>query len=82
MTIDAELLEILVCPDTHQSLQLADEKVVEKLNGRILAGKVQNVGGKALEKPLEAALVREDDALLYPVVDGIPVLLIDHGIAV
>jgi uncharacterized protein YbaR (Trm112 family) len=79
--IDKELLAILACPETHQPLSLADAALLERVNARIRAGGVVNVGGAAVADPLEAGLVREDGAVLYPIRDGIPVLLVDEGIA-
>jgi uncharacterized protein YbaR (Trm112 family) len=41
---------------------------------------LKNKGGEPVEAPLAGGLVREDNTLLYPIVDGIPVLLIDEAI--
>lgn len=79
-SIDKELLEILACPETHQSLAEASAKALEAVNARISAGDCKNVGGAAVERTLEAGLVREDGLIVYPIRDGIPVLLIDEGI--
>jgi uncharacterized protein YbaR (Trm112 family) len=79
--IDKELLEILACPESHQRLKLAPEQVLTSLNERIGAGGVKNVGGEAVEQELQAGLLREDGAIVYPIRDEIPVLLIDEGIA-
>ena len=81
MAIDASLLDILVCPaDKRSKLAPASDAELTALNGRILGGKVQNVGGKTVEKPLQGGLVRADRALLYPIIDDIPVLLIDEAV--
>jgi uncharacterized protein YbaR (Trm112 family) len=79
--IDKDLLQILACPETHQPLSEATAEELRALNARIAAGGVTNRGGEALSKPIEAGLVREDKRFLYPIQDGIPVLLIDEGIA-
>ena len=79
--IDKELLSILACPETHQPLAEADAELLGAVNGRVAAGGIKNVGGEAVTDALEAGLVREDGKIVYPIRDGIPVLLIDEGIS-
>jgi uncharacterized protein YbaR (Trm112 family) len=77
--IDQDLLKILACPETHQPLAEATAELLAAANKKIAAGG-KNRGGKPVGKPLEAGLVRQDRKVVYPVRDGIPVLLIDEGI--
>jgi len=78
--VDQSFLDILVCPATKQSLRLADQALLDDLNGRIQAGSVKNKRGDVVSEALEAGLVREDGAVLYAVRDGIPIMLIDESI--
>lgn len=80
--IDKELLEILACPASYQPLAVAPDELIEALNARIAAGGVTNAGGQAVDAVLEGGLVRQDGAVVYPIRDRIPVLLVDEGIAV
>jgi len=80
MAIDPELLEVLCCPETHQSVQPAQEDLLAQLNSRIKAGAVKNHQGDAVSKPVEAGLVREDGKCLYVIEDDIPNMLIDERI--
>ncbi len=79
--IDPEFLKLLRCPETRQTLNIAEPAVVRSLNDRIQAGKAQNRGGAKLEQACEAGLVREDGRYLYPIRDGIPVMLIAESVA-
>ncbi len=79
--VDAELVAILACPETHQPVRLADEALVQKLNGAIAGGKVVNRDGQPVTEPVQTGLVREDNQYLYPVRDDIPVMLIGEAIA-
>lgn len=79
--IDADLLEILACPQTRQPLRLAEAGELTALNERLQKGEVQNVGGDTVAEVVEGGLVREDGVILYPIRDGIPVLLVHEGIA-
>ncbi len=78
--VDQDLLELLVCPETKQPVRPADAPLLERLNQAIVAGTVTNRGGEAVVQPLTEGLVREDGALLYPVRDDIPIMLIDEAI--
>jgi len=78
--IDKEFLDLLVCPVDRKPLRLADESLLARVNEAIRAERVRNRIGQPVEEPLQAALVREDNALLYPIIDDIPVLLADEAI--
>ncbi|MCF7839201.1 MAG: hypothetical protein K9N22_00305 [Candidatus Marinimicrobia bacterium] len=78
--INETLLEILRCPESMQTLSIAETALIDKVNERIKTGSQKNVGGEVVETPLTAGLVREDGKILYPIRDDIPVLLIDEGI--
>jgi uncharacterized protein YbaR (Trm112 family) len=73
--MDKRLLAILCCPVTHKGLSLARPDLLKKLNAAIDSGKVANREGTPLDAALKEALVTDDGKLLYPVRDGIPVLL-------
>lgn len=78
--IDKELLDILACPETKEPVHLAEQALVNDINARIKRGEVKNRGDKLVEKKIDGGLVREDGAYLYPIDDGIPVMLIDEAI--
>jgi uncharacterized protein len=78
--IDANLLKILCCPETHQPVALAEAALVESLNHRIARGELRTRAGEVLTQPLEGGLVRRDGNVLYPVRGEIPVMLIDESI--
>ncbi len=78
--LDPDLLDILVCPETKEAVHLADSEVLERLNASIADGEVRNRGGEEVQQPLEEGLLRADGQLLFPVRDGIPVMLLDEAI--
>ena len=78
--IDQQLLEILVCPQTHQPVRPADAALLALVNEAIESGGLVNRAGSPVSSPLEEALVREDGRVLYPVREDIPIMLIDECI--
>jgi len=75
-----DLVEILICPETKQPVRLADARELASLNERIRSGALRNRGGEAVKQELVEALIREDGRIVYPVDDGIPVMLIEESI--
>lgn len=73
--MDKKLLGILCCPVTHRGLSLARADLLKSVNARIREGTLVNGDGSVVKAPLDEALVTDDGKLLYPVSDGIPVLL-------
>ena len=74
-TMDKRLLTILRCPVTHKGLSLAKGATLHAVNTAISAGELSNRDGEVLAEPLSEALITDDGKVLYPVADGIPVLL-------
>jgi uncharacterized protein YbaR (Trm112 family) len=79
--MDKKLLSILCCPVTHKGLSLARADLLASINTAISAGKLRNFDGTLLENDLQEALVTDDGKTMYPIDDGIPVLLEGEGVA-
>jgi uncharacterized protein YbaR (Trm112 family) len=79
--LNAELLALLVCPETHQDVALATPLEIAKINEAIRKGHVKTAGGAPIDQPVEAALIRADRLIAYPIRDGIPVMLVAEGLA-
>jgi uncharacterized protein YbaR (Trm112 family) len=78
--IDAELLKILCCPETHQPLKTAEPAMLQAINQKIAAGQVISRDGKPVTEKCDGGLVREDGKLLYPIRNNIPIMLINEAI--
>ena len=73
--MDKRLLTILRCPVTHKGLSLAKSATLHAVNNAIKSGELSTRDGRVLADPLDEALITDDGKILYPVSDGIPVLL-------
>lgn len=80
MSLDKELLAILCCPETKQPVSIADTLLIQRINNAIASGSLNNKGKKPVSTQLEGGLVREDQQILYPIRENIPVMLIEEGI--
>ena len=80
MTIPDHLLDILCCPVSHEPLLPLSKEKLKKLNLAIDAGDVQYVDHEPVTAALKAALITRNHKVVYPIEDGIPVLLPERGI--
>lgn len=78
--ISKDLLTILCCPKTKQSVSPADADLVEKINQKIQRGGLKTQGGKEINETIEDGLVRADKQCLYPIRKNIPIMLVGEAI--
>lgn len=78
--MDKRLLDIVCCPVTQLPLQLLDAERLARLNNAVSAGGLRNRAAEPLPETLSEALVTRDGRLVYPVRDGIPILLEEESI--
>jgi uncharacterized protein YbaR (Trm112 family) len=76
-----KILNILCCPVTRQPLSKATGKKLTALNEAIENGSITNREKKSIKKKLLDALITKDGLLLYPIEEGIPVLLENRSIS-
>ena len=79
--MDKRLLTILRCPVSHKGLAVLKKDKLAKINAAIAAGELVNHEGAKVATPLAEALVTDDGERVYPIDDGIPVLLEDESIS-
>jgi len=76
MPVDAELLEILGCPKSHGRLEPVE--LPEELCQRLVAKYREHFRDE--EPVVSQGLYCAESALVYPVVSGIPILLVDEAL--
>jgi uncharacterized protein YbaR (Trm112 family) len=82
MALDPILLEILVCPDTKQSVRPLSAEALATLNRLIREAKVKNRAGVVVNECVDAGLLREDKSVVYPVRQDIPIMLTEEALSV
>ena len=80
MPVNPELLEILVCPETKQTVAPASDEILDRLNAEIDEKRLRSRGGQRVTSRIAEGLVRDDGKILYVIDDGIPVMLIEESI--
>jgi len=71
---------IVCCPENYLPLKVADYEQVNNLNKMIEDRQICNRDNSKLEDTINGALIRVDGKVLYPVKDGIPILLTEKSI--
>lgn len=79
--MDRKLLDLLVCPASRQPLLPLEARGLQALNTAIANGDVVRGDGSPQRDALREALVTRDRKRVYRIDDGIPVLLVEEGIA-
>jgi len=72
---------MLRCPEDRTPLAEVDAATLRRINDVMAAGTLRNRGGELVSRKLEGGLIRADGTYVYPIFDGIPILLIDEGLA-
>jgi uncharacterized protein YbaR (Trm112 family) len=78
--IDDQLLTLIQCPLSRQSLRIAPEALVTELNEKISRGELRDRSDQRVAEALDQGLITESGDRLYPVRGGIPTLIAEQSI--
>lgn len=81
MSIEPKHLATLRCPVSKRPIDLLRASSLDRLNQKIQASEIKDNNGRTLSTPLEQALITDTGTVIYPIVDGVPVLIEADGIA-
>jgi uncharacterized protein YbaR (Trm112 family) len=76
----AEILTFLRCPETGQILATASPEQLSRIERFRTDGALHDRTGRLVTEKVDAGLVRADGQWMFPVRDGIPVLLVDEAL--
>ena len=80
MTLTNDILKNLVCPKNKHPLFPITPDQLEKLNNKIEAGEIKTRAGNLVSSTLDGGFIREDLAVVYPVIDQLPIFLCDDAL--
>lgn len=71
VTPNSELVSFLRCPESLQSLSVAEDALVASINERIARKELFDGRAQIISAPVEGALVREDRRVIFPIREAI-----------
>ena len=77
-----EVLATLCCPEDRSVLTLASDSLIKEINTIIRGGRLRNRGGQIVEHRIDGGLMRTAGDMMYPIIEGIPVLVRDEAIPI
>jgi ubiquinone/menaquinone biosynthesis C-methylase UbiE/uncharacterized protein YbaR (Trm112 family) len=80
--INEQVVAILRCPVSKKGLERLDQQAINSINDRIAKGLLLHRDGTPIKVPLESGLISSDGRFVYPIMEGIILLLENLAIPV
>jgi ubiquinone/menaquinone biosynthesis C-methylase UbiE/uncharacterized protein YbaR (Trm112 family) len=73
--MNLNFINILRCPITKMKLGYMDDSAINNINFRIAKTEIYHYGGEVAQKQIDSALISENGQFIYPIEDGIVLLM-------